>query len=168
MTKHCTTCGLPTNQEKENLWVCDSGHNNWANPTAGSIVYVIKDNKVIYGVRSVEPNSGKLSLPGGFIEIGESAENTATREVKEELGIDVEIIHYLGSYPSEYTSGKPSINLVFVAKYIAGEINYSDDMNGGEPVWYSVDSLPDQNELAWSWYEKAQRDFTNWLKSHSV
>jgi len=168
MTRHCTNCGLPTNQIKDNLWVCKNKHDNWINPAAGAIVYVLKDDKVLYGVRSIEPNSGKLSLPGGFIEIGESAETAAIREVKEELGISVTLIDYLGSYPSEYASGIPTINIVFIAKYSSGEIVSSDDMSGGDPIWRDINNLPKQDGLAWEWYNEAQKDFIEWHRTHTA
>ena len=52
--------------------------------------------------RSKEPGKGKLDLPGGFVDPDEGAEEAVRREVKEELGIDLGALTYLGSYPNTY------------------------------------------------------------------
>ncbi len=144
------------------MWVCENKHDNWINPVAGSIVFVIKDGQALFGVRSIDPNPGKLCLPGGFIELGESAEQTAVREVKAELGIDVTVIDFLGSYPSTYTNGRATINFVFIADYTAGEVTPGDDLNGGDPMWRDIENLPAQDDLAWEWYADAQKDLSEW------
>jgi len=60
------------------------------------------DGKIVLIRRNREPGKGMLDLPGGFIDPGESAEQGARREIKEELKIDVGPLEYLGSYPNTY------------------------------------------------------------------
>jgi ADP-ribose pyrophosphatase YjhB (NUDIX family) len=143
------------------LFVCEAGHENWINPAVGAIVYVIKDGKVLFGVRSVEPNSGKLSLPGGFVDVNETAEQAAIREAKEELGIDVSLQTYLGTYATTY-GNRPILNIVFVASCQNQSITPGDDMSGGEPVWHGLEDLPAPDKLAWDWYQAAQKDLLAW------
>jgi 8-oxo-dGTP diphosphatase len=65
---------------------------------AGFGVIIIKENKILLGMRHPDPNkadsafrsSGEWCLPGGKLEWGESLEEGARREVKEETGIDIE------------------------------------------------------------------------------
>lgn len=52
--------------------------------------------------RGVEPDYGKLDLPGGFIDPLESAEQAVKRELEEELGLQVSGLEYLVSAPNEY------------------------------------------------------------------
>ena len=52
--------------------------------------------------RGVEPHYGKLDLPGGFIDPGETAEEAVTRELYEELGLKVKEVNYAGSSTNEY------------------------------------------------------------------
>ncbi|MCK5731348.1 MAG: NUDIX domain-containing protein, partial [Draconibacterium sp.] len=48
-----------------------------------------KNGQLMLVTRGVEPNYGKLDLPGGFIDSGETAENAVSRELDEELGLKV-------------------------------------------------------------------------------
>ena len=50
----------------------------------------------------IKPGSGKLDFPGGFIDPNETAEEALRREIKEELGINLGVLKYIGSYPNIY------------------------------------------------------------------
>jgi NAD+ diphosphatase len=52
--------------------------------------------------RNRDPGKGKLGVPGGFIDIGETAEAAASRETREEIGIDIEGFEYIGTFPNQY------------------------------------------------------------------
>jgi ADP-ribose pyrophosphatase YjhB (NUDIX family) len=58
--------------------------------------------KLLFGVRRHEPGRGMLDLAGGFVDAGESAEEAARREVREELGIELPEMRYLFSFPNRY------------------------------------------------------------------
>lgn len=129
---------------------------------------VVRDGEVLFGVRSVQPNSGKLSLPGGFVDVGETAEQAAVREAKEELGIDTTILSCLGTYATTY-GDRPILNIV----YVAGcedepAIIPGDDMNGGEPIWCKIDDLPSADDLAWEWYRFALADLQTWWQKQKM
>ena len=47
-------------------------------------------DKILFTVRNVDPDKGKLDLPGGFIDPNENAQEAACREIKEELGLDLQ------------------------------------------------------------------------------
>jgi len=72
---------------------------------AGAVVALIENNKkeILFTLRKFDPAKGKLDLPGGFIDLGETAERAVVREVKEELNIDVEAINFFGTFPNTYT-----------------------------------------------------------------
>ena len=55
----------------------------------GSYGVIIKNNKVVLIKKANGPYKGKLDLPGGTIEFGETPEQTLLREMKEEVGIDL-------------------------------------------------------------------------------
>lgn len=114
----------------------------------------------------MQPYKGQLNLPGGFLELNESAEQAAVREIKEELGVDIEILDILGTYPDDY-EGRPTLNIMFIAKHVAGEFAPSDDLNGGELTWCSIDDLPTPDEFGWKWYVPAQRDLIAWWQKQA-
>lgn len=55
----------------------------------GAYGLIIKDNKIVLINKGNGPYTGKLDLPGGTIEWGETPEEALIREIKEEVGIDV-------------------------------------------------------------------------------
>jgi NADH pyrophosphatase NudC (nudix superfamily) len=71
---------------------------------AAAVAALISDdnNKLLLTVRGIEPYLGKLDLPGGFINPGESAEDALKRELHEELGLKIKSMKYIGSAPNEY------------------------------------------------------------------
>lgn len=61
---------------------------------AGAVI--LNENKSILLMHRNTPKLKQWELPGGKIENGEEPEQTAKRELKEELGVDVEVKRYLG------------------------------------------------------------------------
>lgn len=139
--RFCIYCGQETKQRAENLRVCANGHENWINYIPGASCFILKDGKVLYGVRSIEPSIGGLNIAGGFIDLGETVEEAVIREAREEMGLEIRIVDYLGSYPSDY-AGRPILNLTFIAEPIGGHLQPAEDMSGGDPVWRDIDDLP--------------------------
>ena len=63
------------------------------------------DDGIIVAKRATLPAKGLLDLPGGFVDENESAEDGVTREIHEELGIEIRDLKYLYSYPNQYPFG---------------------------------------------------------------
>jgi 8-oxo-dGTP diphosphatase len=57
----------------------------------GALIHNGGDGKILLIKRRFEPNKGRWALPGGLLETGESLAEAARREVREELGVEVEI-----------------------------------------------------------------------------
>ncbi|PID31918.1 hypothetical protein CR970_03525 [Candidatus Saccharibacteria bacterium] len=158
MERHCIYCGQIAAKQNDNLYTCAAGHENWNNPAPGVAVCIVGKGQILYGIRSKDPGKGTLDFPGGFMEVGESAEEAAIREVKEELGVDVTIERYFGTYPSHYNGERPVINIVFLATMTEQAITPSDDLSGGMPVWRSIDNLPLAEEVMDDWMIDVQND----------
>jgi ADP-ribose pyrophosphatase YjhB (NUDIX family) len=103
--KYCPACasaGFTFNGEK--LFTCSScGFTFYVNPAA-AVAAIIEspDGRIVLTRRKHEPRSGSLDLPGGFVDINESAEEAIRREVFEELGINIKSLRLLASFPNEY------------------------------------------------------------------
>jgi len=103
--KHCPSCGGKNflfNGEKS--FTCGNcSFNYYINPApAVAVIIEAPDGRIIVTRRKHDPRAGYLDLPGGFVDMMESAEDAAKREVMEELGIAVKDLRYIGSSPNEY------------------------------------------------------------------
>jgi 8-oxo-dGTP pyrophosphatase MutT (NUDIX family) len=72
--------------------------------TAAAVAGIIYDSqkRVLFTQRSKDPEAGKLDLPGGFIDYGETVEEGLRREIAEELNLFVECMRYIASFPNIY------------------------------------------------------------------
>ena len=91
-------------------------------------------------------DSNKWGFPGGAMEIGETPQMTAIREIKEETGLDVEVCKLIGVYTEldmEYPNGDKaqSICIAFELKAIGGEL-ICDKVETLELKYFSLDNVP--------------------------
>lgn len=104
--KYCPNCQSEDFEFPDNRrFLCAScGFTYYHNIAAAVAVVFTFEDKILFTVRKVDPDKGKLDLPGGFIDPGENAEAAACREIQEELGIEVGPIDlkYITSAPNNY------------------------------------------------------------------
>lgn len=103
--RFCPKCGSPRFEiAGERLLNCRScGFHFYINASAAvSALVADGKGKLMMVTRGVEPDYGKLDLPGGFVDHFESAEDALKRELSEELGMKVKSMKYLSSAPNEY------------------------------------------------------------------
>ncbi len=103
--KFCPKCGSAKFEKSgdRSLICADCKFHFFINSAAAVAALVTDENeRLMLVTRGVEPNYGKLDLPGGFIDPGESAEKAVRRELEEELGLKVKSLKYIGSAPNEY------------------------------------------------------------------
>ena len=104
--KFCPNCASDAARvaEGERKIVCpDCGFTLYFN-TAAAVAALIfdADGRLMVVSRNRDPQKGLLDLPGGFVDFGEDAESALTREIREELGADVEVCGYCKSMPNTY------------------------------------------------------------------
>jgi 8-oxo-dGTP diphosphatase len=80
----------------------------------------------------VEPGLGGWDLPAGYLEPGESAEEAARRETREEAGIAVELVRLVGVYTSR--SGN-AVSSVYLAQATDAEAPVTIDAESDDHVW---------------------------------
>jgi NAD+ diphosphatase len=90
------------------------------------------DGRVLFIRRARDPAKGRLAPPGGFVDVGERAEDGARREVREEVGLELAALEFLGSFTNEYhylDVTYPVLDLFFAAQAVApGSARSLDDV----------------------------------------
>ena len=122
--RFCLGCGSPSvHTPNHRAFSCDNcGFEFFLNtaPTVAGLILDSRDPKQILLIRrGRDPAKGKLALPGGFVDPGENAEEALRREVREELGLNIEIDRYLCSFPNnDLYRGivYPVLDLFFIAR----------------------------------------------------
>jgi len=103
-----------------------------------AVIVVVRDGDRVLLARKGIWAPGRYALVAGFVDNGESLEGAVAREVKEEVGVDVKDITYVGSqnwpFPSQLMVG-------FVATYAGGEIQV-DPEELEDARWFPCSSLP--------------------------
>lgn len=114
--------------------------------TVDIIVFTLRENKlrVLLIQRSQEPFTGKWALPGGFVNIEESLEDAAQRELREEAGLDEAHLEQL------YTFGDPQrdprgrvVSVAYFALIPADvHLQLESGSDAGQVRWFEVADLP--------------------------
>lgn len=114
------------------------GHRAYPRISPAVIMAVVKGDQILLAKN--KRNKGEIySVLAGFVEAGETLEETVAREVKEEVGIAIKNIRYFGSQPWPFPH---NIMVGYVADYDSGDI-VIDPNELIAADWYSVDSLPE-------------------------
>lgn len=101
----CPVCGRQTfvihNEKAKECTHC--GFVYYCNPSSAVACFIRNEaGELLLVRRAKDPGKGTLDLPGGFVDMQESAEEAAAREVKEETGLLIEHCRYLFSIPNIY------------------------------------------------------------------
>lgn len=111
--------------------------------SVGVGIIVMKNDKVLLMKRTGSHGSGTWSCPGGHIDFGESIEQCAIRETKEETGLDIENIQCKAMtndiFPDEH---KHYITIWVTGDYRVGIENIESPHEATEIGWFEWDILP--------------------------
>jgi ADP-ribose pyrophosphatase YjhB (NUDIX family) len=118
----CPRCGAAgPGEASPNPFRCEAcGFLLFFNAASAVAALVVRDDgRVLFIERAKDPASGKLGMPGGFVDIGETAEEALRRETREEVGLDLDAVQYLTSFPNRYLYANVTYNtldLFFTAR----------------------------------------------------
>ena len=137
--RFCGRCGAPTTRSAtERLRTCTRcGHGAYPRISPAVIVLVERDGRALLG-RNARFPLPFFSTLAGFVEVGETLEETVAREIREEAGITVRDVRYFGSQPWPFTG---SLMIGFTAKWAGGEL-VADPAELAEAGWFAPDALP--------------------------
>jgi ADP-ribose pyrophosphatase YjhB (NUDIX family)/chorismate mutase len=105
--KFCPICGKETlKKARDGLILCQNCQFEWyQNPTpAANVILTNSKGEILLGKRTHNPRKGAWGTIGGFVEVGDNLENNLLREVKEEIGVELEMsqIRYFCSNTDRY------------------------------------------------------------------
>ena len=135
-SKHCEDCGFVF----------------YINPCAATAAFIINSRGELLVVRRAkEPAKGTLDLPGGFVDIGETAEEGIVREIREETGLEVTECKYLFSRPNIYPYAGidvHTLDMLFECK-VNNEAEARADDDAAELMWIPIEKInPEEFGLA--------------------
>ena len=129
---------------------CPKCERSWyrsSSPTAGCVI--VSDGKALITKRGMEPEKGRYDIPGGFLHAGEDVLDGLRREIKEELGVEIDVTFgdFVQAVPHEYgAEGDYTLALGFFARIASGVPEAADDV--AELKWVSLDEI-DEIPFAW-------------------
>jgi NAD+ diphosphatase len=138
-SRYCSHCGgalarIPGGWGKR-CPACGDEHFPHIHPC---IIVLVRRGRELLLIRNAAWSAGRFSLVAGFLDFGESLEECVQREVREETGVEVANIRYVGSqcwpFPSQQMLG-------FLADYVSGDIT-PDGSEVVEANWFHEDALP--------------------------
>ena|SRR5215218_6870036 len=112
----------------------------WPNRAVTLIGVVVHDQAVVIIRRGGVPARGQLALPGGFMELDESAADGCRREVREETGLETRVVRFIGVYDSPRRSPTQTVTLAFLLEPAGGDLRAGDD--AAEAGWMSLGDVP--------------------------
>jgi NAD+ diphosphatase len=138
--RFCGRCGAQTRLLANEVAVScvECSTNFYANPAPSIIVRVVKGDQILLAHNARFPPN-RYSLLAGFCELGEPAEQSVHREVKEEVGIAIKNIRYVTSQSWPMHN---ALMLGFEAEYDSGDI-CPDGKEILKAQWFDRDHLPD-------------------------
>jgi mutator protein MutT len=147
--RHCPVCGTRVDPEGSRFECPECGFVTYAHskPTASAVVGD-GEGRVLLSRRAHDPAAGKWDLPGGFIEEGEHPRDGVVRELREEAGIALSDVQFLGIWMDSYEYKRrvvATLNVYYSAGIAKGSPEPADDV--AELRWFAPDDVP-TGELA--------------------
>lgn len=144
--KHCPRCGsaaIEVEKGKAECPECGFRAYSSSKPTA-SAACLDEEGRVLLSRRGIEPAKGKWDFPGGFLEEDEHPLDCLRRELREEAGVEVEPLEFVGVWIDKYGgdgSAQTTLNLYWTARIVEGTPEPDDDV--AEFRWFAPAEISD-------------------------
>jgi 8-oxo-dGTP diphosphatase len=116
-----------------------------AHPIPGVGAIVVGTQGVLLARRDKDPGTGLWSIPGGGVELGESQIESVVREVKEETGVDCEVIELVGTFDLITRDSIGLVEFHFLLNHYLAKARTQKthpENPDGEVRWFHPDALP--------------------------
>ena len=144
LPKFCPQCGGPLGLQPHDgreRPICPAcGHVVYLNPAPSVAAVLVQEGRVLLVRRCIEPGLGRWSLPGGFIEAGETPREAVVREVREETGITCQPVTLLDAQAVLGGFYGDILVLGYSAEFVAGELQAGEDADRAR--FFDPDRLP--------------------------
>jgi 8-oxo-dGTP diphosphatase len=146
---YCPSCAGRLAPDEDGL-ECPSCRRRWyrnSAPAAGAAI--VHEGRVLVTQRGIEPHRGDYDIPGGFLGAGEHPVTALKRELREELGLEIEtsVGDCISMVPHTYgDEGDYVLALGFLARWVGGEPRAADDVAAFR--WVTAEEL---EELPFAW-----------------
>lgn len=144
---YCPVCGSPRFAERDfKSKHCDAcGFTYYANACSATAAFIRNSRgELLVVVRGKEPAKGTLDLPGGFVDMDETAEEGILREIREETGLDIRTTpRYLFSLPNHYLYSGLVVHTLdmFYEVFVGDDATPCADDDAAALSWMSMDEV---------------------------
>ena len=119
--------------------VSDIDWDAWIPRQRATLLFVVRDEKVLLILKKRGLGAGKVNGPGGRLDDGETPHDCAVREVEEELLVTPTGVRQVGELRFQFVDGLSIHGYVFRADDCIGEPQETDE---AVPLWTPVDEIP--------------------------
>jgi ADP-ribose pyrophosphatase YjhB (NUDIX family) len=160
--RFCPRCATPVTPAAGHVACPACGETYWANSVPAIEVVIEREGRVLLARRAHDPRAGLWDLPGGFTDEGEEPLAALEREVREETGLRVEGVAFLGIWIEPDYDGRSVFSVTYRATVGDGEPAAADDVS--ELRWFAPDELPPEEDYAFAHTPLALR---RWRQQHA-
>jgi len=129
----------------------DLDWDSWKAKDPATLVFVFRANEILLIHKKTGLGKGKINAPGGRVDPGETPEQGAVRECREELGITVSNLEYCGEHKFQFVDGYSIHVWVYRTREFEGVPTESRE---AAPLWVPMDQVP---------YDRMWEDDRLWL-----
>ncbi len=153
--KYCSYCGqglvmrVPEGDERERPWCNHCRIAHYRNPTILVAAFLHCGKKLLWTRRGIDPGRGKWAFPAGFVECGESLQQAAARELKEETTISLDPGQLI---PMSLSSVLPIDQIYVVFRY---------------PCTSELAASTTAETLEWAWLDREHAPWNDMAHLHS-